>query len=121
MAGNAFLTAGEAHFLSCGRLEVQRIFVQEADFGQIFLHFAQKGGQFRLLRYDRYVGIAGTQSHSGYQFHHFSQQSQAIYPFKLRIRVGKMSAYVPQTSGAEKSVAEGVSDDIGIGMPQQPL
>jgi hypothetical protein len=85
MAGNAFLAAGKAQPFGGGGFEVYLLLVQETDGRQIIPHLAEIGGEFWLLSYNRYVGIARLQALPAKQFHHLFEEFKAINAFILRL------------------------------------
>jgi hypothetical protein len=76
-------------------------------------------GHFRCLSDNRRVHIAHFPALALYQGQDVAQQCTAVSTFELRIGVRKMFTYITQCGGAKQCIAQGMQENITIGMSEQ--
>ncbi len=115
-AGDALAPTEGAETLWSGGLDTHR---SSHGGAQSFFHVPAVGGEARSVEHHGAVGVAGPEAGFGEPAHDLGQHRHAVGTRPGRIRVGKMGSQVAETSGAEKGVGHGVSNDVGIAVTGQ--
>ena len=76
--------------------------------------------QLRTLRTNRGIDVPHTVAFRANQFHCLAQQDFTVDVTKLLSRIRKMITDISHIGCPEKGIADGMNQDIGIAMPQQP-
>ena len=74
-----------------------------------------------LLTSDGAVGVDKFEAKAAHMFHDACEQQQRVGTLIGRIGVGKKLPDIPGTSSAQDGICQGMSQDVGIGMTEQPF
>jgi len=77
-------------------------------------------GHFRCLGDDGVVDVADFPALGVDQRNHMTQQHAAVGALELRVGVRKVFADITQRGRAEQGIAQGVQQDVTVGVSEQP-
>ena len=111
-----FAPAREAHPFRRRRLDVHRVGPDAEIGGEAGAHPVQMRGEPRRLGDDRGVRVHHFESPAMEKGHDAAEQDPAVDPGKLRVRVRKVPADVPEPRRTEQGIAQGVDEDVAVGV-----
>ena len=89
--------------------------------GNVLAHRRDMGRQFGGLAKQRGVDVAQLVAVAGQNGGNLAGQRQRVSALVGGVGIGKMFADIAQGSRAQHGIHNGVQQNIGIGMPQQPF
>ena len=117
--GHSLAAADEAELLRRGRLDAHAV-GRDADAGRDrLLHANAMGHELRRFGYHRGIDVDGQPARLPHSFRHGLQQAEAGNPPVGLVSIREEDADIAQAQRAEKGVADGVEQDVGVGMPLQ--
>ena len=84
-------------------------------------HLIDIWGNFRALQNDRSVDIDNRDPVLREEVAYVLEEKETRYPFEAWVSVGEMLPDVPEAGSAEQCIAEGMQENVCIGMAVQPL
>ena len=116
-----FPRANEPHPLVRSRFDRDLCRGNIQDPRNIGSHLIDIRRNFRVLQNHRGIDVDNRYPVLCEQIAYVLEQKQARYAFEARIGIGKMFPDVPQARSTEQRIADGVQENIGIGMAIKPF
>lgn len=120
VGADAFFTAGEAELLGGGGFDGDVIRVYAHDVGKGLLHLGNVGVEFGTLGTDGGIDVANGVASGGDDVEGLAEQNLGVDVLELIAFLGgEVVADVTHVGGAEDGIADGMDEDIGIGVSEQ--
>ena len=121
MGTDAFLATFKAEVFGGGGLDGYAVNRYVQYVGNTLAHLWYEGPHFGLLCHNDAVDIADAIAFLSEKVVAVMQQQLAVDAFVSRVGVGKMLANVSECGGTKQGVTDGVEQNVGVGMSQQPF
>lgn len=116
MGGDPFAAPGETEPFGRRRLDVDLLDAAGAGNGELGAHQRDKGGELGPLGNKCCIEIAETIAAPRHLRHHGAKELEAVNPLETCIVIGEVLADIAGSDGAKEGIAEGMDEDVGIGM-----
>jgi hypothetical protein len=120
LGGDDLATADGAKSFPCGRLDTHLLGFEPEVFGHDDLHFFSTIPKTDGVTHDDTINIP---NRVAIRVNHVSNDFEKLRPGRSFVRVigrRKVVAYVAKSDSAEKRITDGVTHNIGIGVPIEP-
>src|SRR3989344_321873 len=121
MRGDTPFPPGKTKLFPGGGLAVHARLRNVEISSDVLNHLRQMWSDTRGLGDDGAVDIRDFPAALGNGFFDLAQQLAAVYVLVLRIGIGKMPADSAEPGGAEAGIADGMNENVGVGMAVQSL
>ena len=121
MAADPFLSAGKSQSFGGCSLNINDFWANVTGPAENFLHFRQEWGKPGSLADQGDVGIDHCIAFILGQVDDLFEEENRINTAKLGVRIGKVFADIAATQCPEEGIAQGVGENIGIGMAKQAV
>ncbi len=120
MACNAFFSAGKTELFGRRRFYGYALTLDAAGDGEVVTHTVGMRGNFGSLKDKGDVDVHHGKTVFLQGFNGPAKELKAVGVFVLRVGVGIEFSDVAEGSGAEKRIADGVTEHVGVGVTEQP-
>jgi hypothetical protein len=121
MGGDGFAAAnGVDAFVGFG-FEVNSFRGKAQRFGEHFAHLGEMRAKLRALKDHNGVDVLDGKVPFVKKLANVFEKVKAVRAFPLGIAIWEMRANVAEAGGAEERIANGVREDVAVGMPDRPF
>ena len=121
MGGDGFAVANRVDAFVGFGFEVNSFRGKAQRFGEHFAHLGEMRAKLRALKDHNGVDVLDGKVPFVKKFANVFEKVKAVRAFPLGIAIREMRANIAEAGGTEERIANGVREDVAIGMPDRPF